>query len=136
MPAAKSASAKKKTTASAAKKKSTASKKAPPKQPRRREIGAVVCLVLAVCSFLGYFSSDGWFIAFFRNVLGGLFGKGFCLVPPALICCAVILFTHRGRPVRLRVFAALMIPVLFGALLHLFVSEGSYTWSGGLLGKL
>lgn len=136
MPAAKSASTKKKTTSSAAKKKSTASKKAPPKQPRRREIGAVVCLVLAVCSFLGYFSSDGWFIAFFRNVLGGLFGKGFYLVPPALICCAVILFTHRGRPVRLRVFAALMIPVLFGALLHLFVSEGPYTWGGGLLGKL
>ena len=146
MPAKKgSTSKKKKRSSSSAAKKSTASKssaskstakKATPKQPKRREIGAVVCLVLAVCSFLGYFSSDGWFIAFFHNLLGGLFGKGFYLVPPALLVCAFILFTHRGRPVRLRVVAALLFPLLFGALLHLFISEGSYSWTSGLLAKL
>ena len=143
MPAKKgSTSTKKKSSSSASAKKSTgtakstAAKKAPPKQPRRREIGAVVCLVLAVCSFLGYFSSDGWFIAFFHNLLGGLFGKGYFLMPPALLACAVILFTHRGRPVRLRVAAALLIPLLFGALLQLFVSQGPYAWGSGLLGKL
>ena len=47
------------------------------KQPKRREIGAIVCLFLTVFAFLGYFDSDGWFIQFFRSLLGGLVGRGF-----------------------------------------------------------
>jgi len=106
------------------------------KQPRRREIGAVVCLFLAVFSFLGYFSSDGWFIHFFRSFLAGLVGRGFYLFPPALLLCAYILFFHRGRPVRLRLAGALLIPLAISAMLHLLGCKTDYEWSVKLLANL
>lgn len=106
------------------------------KQPRRREIGAVVCLFLAVFSFLGYFSSDGWFIHFFRSFLAGLVGRGFYLFPPALLLCAYILFFHRGRPVRLRLVGALLIPLAISAMLHLLGCRADYEWSVKLLAEL
>lgn len=106
------------------------------KQPRRREIGAVVCLFLAVFSFLGYFSSDGWFIHFFRSFLAGLVGRGFYLFPPALLLCAYILFFHRGRPVRLRLVGALLIPLAISAMLHLLGCRTDYEWSVKLLAEL
>ena len=106
------------------------------KQPRRREIGAVVCLFLAVFSFLGYFSSDGWFIHFFRSFLAGLVGRGFYLFPPALLLCAYILFFHRGRPVRLRLVCALLLPLVISAMLHLLGCKTEYEWSVKLLANL
>lgn len=105
-------------------------------QPRRREIGAIVCLFLTVFAFLGYFDSDGWFIHFFRSLLGGLVGRGFYLYPPALLLCAYILFFHRGRPVRLRLASALLIPLAVGAMLHLFGCSKEYEWSVKLLATL
>ncbi len=106
------------------------------KQPRRREIGAIVCLFLAVFAFLGYFNSDGWFIRFFRGFLGGIVGRGFYLFPPALLLCAYILFFHRGRPVRLRLVSALLLPLAVGAMLHLFGCRIDYEWSVKLLANL
>ena len=106
------------------------------KQPRRREIGAIICLFLTVFAFLGYFDSDGWFIRFFRGLLGGLVGRGFYLYPPALLLCAYILFFHRGRPVRLRLTAALLLPLAVGAMIHLFGCGKEYEWSMKLLGTL
>ena len=106
------------------------------RQPRRREIGAIVCLFLTIFAFLGYFDSDGWFIRFFRSFLGGLVGRGFYLYPPALLLCAYILFFHRGRPVKLRLVTALMLPLAVGAMLHLFGCSKEYEWTAKLLATL
>ena len=140
MPEKKSTSQSKK---SAAPKKEAAKKTAapapglPPKEkPRRRDVWAVVCLFLMVFSFLGYFTSDGWFIKFFRTFLGGIVGRGFYLFPPVFLLCAYILFFHRGRPVRFRVACSLLIPLLVGAALHLFACKTPYEWSWSLFGKL
>ncbi|MDR2530288.1 MAG: DNA translocase FtsK [Oscillospiraceae bacterium] len=93
------------------------------RKPKRREIGALVCLLFAVFAFLGFFTSEGIFIAFFGNLLRGLIGTGYYLAVPALLVSTVILGFHRGRPVRLRVFCTLMLPVLLGAFVHLFAAE-------------
>ena len=96
-------------------------------RPIRREVGAVVCLFLAIFSFIGYFQVDAVFIRLFCGFIKSLIGWGYYLFPPALLLCAAILGFHRGRPVALRVVSALLLPLLLGALCQLF--------SGGLADK-
>jgi DNA segregation ATPase FtsK/SpoIIIE, S-DNA-T family len=109
----------------------------PQKKPYRREIGAVICLLLAFFSAIGYFKTDdGAFITLFCNLLKGLCGYGFYIAPPMLLITAWILAFHRGRPVRLRVTSALLLPMLTGAVFHLILCRAEYTWSAALLGQL
>ena len=82
----------------------------------------MVCLLLAFFAAFGYFDVEAIFIDFFCGALKGLFGYGFWLAPPALLLGAYILAFHRGRPVRLRLVFALLVPVVVGALLHLFLA--------------
>ena len=130
----------------------TRGKSAPPSpRPFRREVGAVVCLLLAVFAAFGYFNMKAIFIDFFCGLLKGLLGCGFWLVPPALVLGAYILAFHRGRPVRLRLTCALLLPLTFSGLVHgLMVkplpwdanllkalwSSGSALKSGGAVGGL
>ncbi len=115
---------------------SRSSQSAPATRPVRREIGGVVCLLLAFFGAIGYFNVQAAFIDLFRGLLQGLFGYGYYLVPPVLLLSAYILLFHRGRPVRLRLTSALSVPVLVGAVLHLFLSREALAWSGNLLGEL
>ena len=109
----------------------------PPKQPYRREIGAVVCLFLTLFSAIGYIpTQEGAFIALFCDLLKGLCGYGFYIAPPILLLCTLVLAFHRGRPVRLRLTGALLLPVLVGAFLHLFLCRASYDWSLEMIGLL
>ena len=102
---------------------------APQPKPIRREVGAAVCLVLALFSGVGYFHVEALFIDFFCGLIRGLIGYGYWAVPPALLVAGVILAFHRGRPVRARVTCALLFPVMLGVLLHLFLAKGSYVLS-------
>ena len=108
----------------------------PVPKPIRREVGAVVCLLLAFLTALGYFQVKALFIDGFCGLMKGLFGYGFWAVPPMLLVASYILAFHRGRPVRLRLWCALLFPVLMGALLHLFLCEENYTWSWDLFPAL
>lgn len=109
----------------------------PQKRPIRREVGAAVCLVLAVFSTLGYFRIEALFINAFCGLLKGLLGYGYYLVPPVLVLAFYILAFHRGRPVRLRLGCALALPVVPGTLLHLFIVEkGAYAWSWQMVRQL
>jgi len=107
-------------------------KNAERQSPRRREIGAMICLFLGIVSFLGYFPIEGYFIDFFCDLVKGIIGQGFYFLPPALFVCSVILFFHRGRPVRLRVTSALCIPAILGSLMHLFTDKVEYEFSWGM----
>ena len=128
----------KRTAQSSGKGRSSSRKPAQPqKKPYRREIGAVICLLLAFFGAIGYFKTDdGAFIALFCNLLKGLCGYGFYIAPPMLLIAAWLLAFHRGRPVRLRVTSALLLPVLTGAVLHLILCRAEYVWSAALLGQL
>ena len=87
-------------------------------RPIRREVGAVVCLLLAIFSSFGYFHMEAIFIDLFCSLMKGLLGYGFWLTPPALLLGSYILAFHRGRPVRLRLTCALTLPLLFACLVH------------------
>ena len=74
--------------------------KAPAPKPVRREVGALVCLLLAIFSAFGYFHIEALFIDVFCGLVRGLIGYGFWLLPPMLLVSAGILTFHRGRPDR------------------------------------
>ena len=125
-------STKKKTTSTAKPRK----KAAPAAPSYHREIGGVVCLVLAFFGSFGYFGVKAAFIDLFCDLLRGLCGYGYYLAPPVLVLCAYILIFHRRRPVRLRLTCALLLPVLAGAILHLMLSGNRFTWGMNLMGQL
>lgn len=104
-------------------------KNTPAPKPVRRGISALVCLLLAIFAALGYFDINALFIDFFCNTVKGLIGYGFYLLPPMLLVASGILAFHRGRPVQLRVWCTLLLPLLFGGLLHLFLAKGEYHWN-------
>ncbi len=110
-------------------------KSQPAQRPVRREVGAVVCLLLAVFSALGYFNMQAIFISWLCSLLKGLLGYGFLLMPPALLLGAYILGFHRGRPVRLRLTCALLLPLIFSCLIHAMLIEPQ-EWSAALWGNL
>ncbi len=89
----------------------------------------MVCLLLAFFAAFGYFNVHALFIDFFVGLLKGLFGYGFWFAPPALLVASYVLGFHRGRPVRLRLWCTLLLPVLFGCILHLFLYTNDVTWS-------
>ena len=103
--------------------------KAPEPKPIRREVGALVCLLLGIFTALGYFNMKGFVIDYLCGFMKSLIGYGYWLLPPALFGSAVILGFHRGRPVRLRVWCTLLLPVIFGGMLHLFLAKGEYLWT-------
>ena len=107
----------------------------PPRQPYRREIGAVVCLLLAIFSSFGYFNMEAIFIDLFCGLIKGLLGYGFWLMPPALLLSSYILMFHRGRPVRLRVVCALLLPLVFSCFFHALLAQ-PLEWNGQLWGLL
>ena len=116
---AKSSSGGKRTAASSrAKSGSRKSQPASKSRPFRRELGGVVCFLLAIFTAFGYFNTEGIFIHWFCNLVKGLLGYGFWLTPPALLLGAYILAFHRGRPVRLRLVCALLLPLIFSCLVH------------------
>ena len=129
----KSSSSGKRTGSTAAKAKSGGSRKAvePQHRPIRREVWAVICLFLALFAGFGYFNIEAVFIDFFCGLLKGLLGYGFWLMPPALLLCTYILAFHRGRPVRLRVFFALCLPLMFSCVVH-GLMDSALPWDGQL----
>jgi len=107
------------------------------KPPRRREIMAVVCFIIGVFSFIGYFDTEPVFIAFLTGFVRRLIGYGYYALPPALIMSAVILAFHRGRPVLLRTICTMLITVVTGAIVHLFMVDiNKYEFSFAMLGPL
>ncbi len=112
----------------------TGKKAAPAAKPIRREVGALVCFVLALWLGFGYFDHSPA-VVIVCGLVKGVVGYGFWLIPPALLFCTYILALHRGRPVRLRTVCTLLVPVLFGTLVHVFLA-GDYALDGQMFGAL
>ena len=117
-------------------KKSGSRTAAPAKKPIRREIGGIVFLILALFSGVGYFQTDAIFIHLFSNLLKGLFGYGFWVIPPAFLLTGLILLFHHGRPVRLRVACMLIAPVAIGVILQILLCKQEFTSTFGILAAL
>ena len=119
-----------------AKKSTAARSKAPAKnapRPIRREVGAAVCAFLGIFSLIGYFEVEALFIDVFCGFIKGLLGWGYFLIPIALLVSAYILATHRGRPVVLRVTAAMLLPLFLGAAAHMLFAGDGYAFGKGFM---
>ena len=101
-----------------------------------REIGAFLCLFLAVFSILGLFGVKALFIDLLCGLIKGLIGYGFYLMIPALLLCMLILFRHNGKPVGFRVGCVLLTPAAFGGLLHVIISKAQIDWGLSMLKAL
>ncbi len=122
-----------------AKRRAPAKKRAPKKnqkRPIRREVGGVVCLILALCVAVSYFQTGAILIDGLRKLFCGLVGYGYYLAVPALLLCAYVLFFHRGRPVTARVVCALLLPAMIGAMVHIVACEGQFESSVGIVKAL
>ena len=106
------------------------------RRPIRREVTGIVFLLLALCVLVSFFNEEGLFIALLPMLFKGLFGLGFYVTVPALCVAAVILLSHRGRPVALRTTAALLVPPFFGTLCHLLFSQVPFDTMDGVIPKL
>ncbi len=95
----------------------------------------MVCLLLAFFAAFGYFNVHALFIDFFVGLLKGLFGYGFWFATPVLLLAAYVLGFHRGRPVRLRLWCTLLLPLVVGCFLHLIFFRGEASWSWGMFSQ-
>ena len=127
---------KKTTTAKKSGGKKPTQKQAAQPKPVRREIGGVVLWLLALCVLVSYLGIHAIFIDWLAIVLKGLFGYGYWLAAPAMALAGWILLFHHGRPVRLRLTAALLLPVAMGALLHMLLCKEIYESSFAILKEL
>ena len=112
------------------------SRQAPSKKPIRREVGAFVCLFFGIFSILGCFDVDAVLIRFMTDVLKGLVGSGFYILPFVFIISFIILLLHAGRPVRLRVICSFLLALSIGALVHLVAASASVAWSWKMVAPL
>ena len=143
-----------KTTKTTASKKTTTAK-APTPKPIRREVAGGVCFVLGFIALLGLFPfAEGAFVIdiLCLYVWKGLYGWGFYVTAICFFWASWILIFHRGRPILARVICVMLVPVFFGAIVHLFSDDngfylgidhivllyqgGKNTESGGVIGGL
>ena len=130
---------KRKTTSSRGRKKPAKKQAA----PIRREVGACVCLVLALLTVLCCFRIDAAILNLLGSVFRGLIGAGFYILPFSFVMSFLILLLHDGRPVALRVTCTFLTAALVGSLVQLVgggfdAPEGwaviTALWDGGISG--
>ena len=111
--------------------------------PIRREVGACVCLVLALLTVLCCFRIDAAILNLLGSVFRGLIGAGFYILPFSFVMSFLILILHDGRPVALRVTCTFLTAALVGSLVQLvggsFDAPGGWEvvtalWDGGISG--
>lgn len=103
------------------------------KRPIRREVTGAIFLVLALCIAFSYFQSGAWLLDQPAKLCRSLFGWGYYLVAPVMFLCSYILLFHRGRNVASCLTGALLMPVVFGAIMHIALCKEEYAAMDGIL---
>ena len=122
------------------KKKKPASKGAAPARQKqrqnRRELWAILCIVLTVFSVICCFNIDAVLLKPLVALIGGLVGQpGRYLLPIMLTVTCVLLFSGRNKPVRLRIFCAFSILVTVAAIYQLIQGQ-SVVWKWAIVKTL
>ena len=120
------------TSKSTAATKKTTTKNAAPVKPIRREVAGIIFLALGIVAFLGYFpfTEGTWLVGTLTLFFKGIVGAGFIVLSFCFFWASWNLIFHRGRPVLARVICILLIPVFFGAIVHLFSWEDTFYFDG------
>lgn len=103
------------------------------KRPIRREVAGAILLVLALCLGFSYFQSGAWLLDQPAKLCRSLFGWGYYLVAPALLLGSYILLFHRGRNVASCLVGTALLPVVFGAIMHIALCKEKYANMDGIL---
>jgi S-DNA-T family DNA segregation ATPase FtsK/SpoIIIE len=116
-------------------KKSTSSRggqKPEPGSPWGRLGGGVFCFLLAVFVILGLFGVDAVFVNLLSDTVTGLFGYAFWFLAPMLLLCSYLLFFRQKERIAMRLWCALLLPVLLSGMLHVLLVGTPYetTWAG------
>lgn len=99
----------------------------------RRDVGGVICVVLAFLFVLSWFI-QAVVLNFFRTAGTGLFGFGYYILPLGLLIAAFILFFRKGTPTTARVLCALLLGPFGGMFGHLCRNTAtSYAFSFKML---
>lgn len=117
------ASATGKTESKPRKKKSSTPPPPPPELTKAKFTGAIIFLLLAVFAVISYFNTDGAVIAFLANLFKGLIGWGYWTAALMFLLSSVLLFAGKDKLVGYRVWAAMLLPIVFGAIAHLFFGD-------------
>ena len=103
------------------------------------ELAGLLLLALAIVSIISYFikpgDTSGKIVTFITDIMKGLLGRAFWLTIPVNLYAGFLLLFHGSRPVKLRAWSALLLPVLFGALTQSFTSAdlfGSFDFVTGV----
>ena len=112
----------------AGRKKSSAPKRMTQKQrARRNQNWAFLLFFLALLSLLSLFHVQATFVEFLGKTTRQGIGAGAFVLPFCLALAGVLLFTSRGKPIKGRVFCALITPFLVGCLAHSMVGDGNFS---------
>ena len=110
---------------SVSQKKPVTTAKAAPEEPFtakygiHREVGAIVLLFFGVVALISWFPADGWLLSSYRTLMKGLFGYGYYLTPVALLWGMSMLWLRREQPVKAGLICALLLPAVFGMIVHI-----------------
>ena len=103
-----------------------------PSKELQRQLCCGVMLVLGVVALISWFPAEGWLVNAYRSFFKGLVGWGYFITPITFLWAAVILWIGRERPARPRVVCALLLPVLFGAFVHIALCSRESIFAIGL----
>ncbi len=95
------------------------------KRPIRREVGAIVCLLLGAATLSSCFGVDTAPLNWLSLAFKGFIGSGYYILPFSFLMGFLILMFHDGRPVVLRTVCAFLLPVTVGAMVHLIGGQES-----------
>lgn len=93
-------------------------------------VGAILGIV-GLLSVITYFHTSAIVINWLRRIIGGLFGWGYYLVPPALLMSAYLLQIYHKGPIGGRLTCTLLVPLFFGALTEMLFSSVDLSTVGG-----
>ncbi len=93
------------------------------------QIWAFVSFFFALLTFLALFRVDAGFVNFIGNVFRGAIGTGFIVLPFALVMVGALLIISRGKPIKGRVIATLLIPYFVAAVAHSLVGTEDLSFS-------
>ena len=101
-----------------------------------RGVGAAVCLFVAVLLVLSMTGTSAVVVDLLGKGVRGLVGYGIWLAIPALAAAAVILLAVRQKRVTGRMWCLGLLPVVFGAFLHMICSPYPYDMGLGAFSAL
>ena len=113
------------------KKKKAASSRARTQKPAglRREAWGILVMLVGILVMLALLNADGVLTRWLNRLLRGLIGPGFYILPFVLFVMALLLLMRPKEPLKLRMTALFALPLLYGAVYHVFSDPNGYAFT-------